>query len=116
MNKQPMMKCGHAANAYNLDTGEPSCVICQGDPGADQIEENPPDLTNRKARCDYYGKKTGSIGKCSPVMGAFGHPELSAKPNTICRAEISSDTSLPFFKHKPNEEFDMFYCGCHGWD
>src|SRR4051812_23201449 len=47
----PMMKCGHAANAKN-GNGEPSCVICFGiHPGADVVDESPPSLVGRKAKC-----------------------------------------------------------------
>ena len=113
---KPLMKCGHAANVINTQTGEPCCTICHGDPKADQIEKNTPDLTNRRARCCHYGQKSGISGKCSPIMGAFGHPELRTKPNTICQAEISSNLNLPFFEYKPKEDYDMFYCGCHGWE
>lgn len=112
----PLMKCGHAASAYNATTGQPSCAICLGDPRAEQIEENPPDLTNRKARCVYFGAVSGIPGQCSPVMGAFGHPELNTKPRCVCQTEIASNLNLPFFEYRPNEDFDFFYCGCHGWD
>jgi hypothetical protein len=113
---KPLMKCGHAANAINTQTRQPWCTRWQGNPDADEVEKNSPDLTNRKSRCCYYGKLSGRSGKCSPIMGAFGHPELSAKPNTICQAEISSNLELPFFEHKPEKEYDIFYCGCHGWE
>ena len=44
-----------------------------------------PDLTERKARCSY-GHKT-----------------------------IDSDPGLAFFIHRPDKEFDEYYCGCYGW-
>lgn len=85
----PMMMCGHAANAKKGD-GTPVCVICYGTPGgAGAVEVAPePDLTGRIAQCAY-------------------NPESSRVP---------SDSSLPFFEHRPNHEYDRYYCGCYGWD
>jgi hypothetical protein len=82
----PMMKCGHAANATNGD-GNPSCVICVGiHPGAETIDESPPDLTGRKSKCAY----------CSEIQ--------------------DSDPSLAFFEHRPDRDYDLHYDGCRGWD
>ena len=84
--RHPMMKCGHAANAQKLD-GTPVCVICTGiASGWDEIDPNPPALSERKAKCCY------------------------------CKSERPSATGLPFFEHTPNKETDNFYCGCRGWD
>jgi len=59
MEKQPMMKCGHRANATN--NGKPCCVICAGfnDKWKEIVEE--PDLTNRKCRCEYCKKIVPSL-------------------------------------------------------
>ena len=84
--KTPLMKCGHAANAKD-SKGNPVCVICVGiHPGAKEIEEESPDLSNRKAICSY------------------GH------------AIVPSSTELAFFEYLPKEEYDRYYCGCKGWD
>lgn len=46
-----------------------------------------PDLSARKARCAY------------------------------CAREAQSDVEhLAFFEYRPAKEFDMYYCGCRGWD
>ena len=80
-----MMKCGHAANATR--GGKPVCVICYGiSPGADEVDESPPDLTGRVAKC------------------------------TSCSRTAPSRTSLAFFAHRPDAEMDSYYCGCWGWD
>jgi hypothetical protein len=94
---KPMMKCGHAATGKDGD-GRPSCVSCAGlDPGAHVVDESPPSLDGRTARCVY------------------------------CRHEAPSSTGLAFFEYlgpgsnhyrakgnpKPN---DAYYCGCRGWD
>ena len=85
--KYPMMKCGHIA--YGKDAGgNLVCVSCLGIvPGARCVEDHLPDLTGRKAKCKY-----GNHGL----------------------AESSFD--LPFFEYCGNCEFDMYYCGCYGWD
>jgi hypothetical protein len=83
---KPMMKCGHAANATD-SKGNPVCVICIGiDPGAEIVDESPPNLEGRTARCVY------------------------------CSCEEPSSPNLPFFEYNPKGEKDTFYCGCRGWD
>ena len=94
MKNKPMMKCGHVANAETADK-KPACVICN----CTEISEQEIDLTNRKARCFYYGRVVKLQGR------------------TIrCKSENKSSTSLPFFAHKPESEYDEYYCGCCGWD
>lgn len=51
-----MMKCGHAANATD-EQGNPICLICYGwKPGAAEVDENPPSLEGREAKCVYCGR------------------------------------------------------------
>ena len=108
MIKTPVMKCGHAANAMGKPahyTGEPmpACVICE----CFEIAEEQPDLSKRKARCTYYGKPTRK-SECDVC---------DKSEDRVCHCERDSDPNkLAFFEHKPNNEFDGFYCGCHGWD
>ena len=86
----PLMKCGHAANSFHVlkdGTTVPSCVICWGiHSGADTIDDTPPTLEGRMARC-YEG--------CSMVP---------------------SSTALAFFEYIAESETDRYYCGCRGWD
>ena len=83
--EQPLMKCGHVANAIDAN-GNPICAICYGfTPDAKIIANKKPNLEGRKARCNECGKVTGS------------------------------SYSLPFFRYRPNEDYDTYYCGCHGW-
>lgn len=35
---------------------------------------------------------------------------------TSCNNTTPSNWGLPFFKYKPDEERDAYYCGCYGWD
>ena len=81
-----MMKCGHAANAVTAD-GKPCCAICAGyTPDAFIAADTMPDLTGRKARCNYCGEI------------------------------VDSKASLPFFEYRPDMDTDSYYCGCWGWD
>lgn len=89
-----MMKCGHSANAFN-EKKEPCCAICVGTtPNAEIVDDNPPDLTGRKARCHYSQPKRGYT----------------------CRGIVDSSPDLPFFKREPDKPYDSYYCGCWGWD
>lgn len=105
-----MLKCGcsgfasHQNEHDNLPKGHPTCIIhntC--------VVTETPDLSTRKARCDYFGKqvKTGSYnGNCCDTC----------KSGSICSCEKPSSPNLWFFKYQPDEPFDMYYCGCHGCD
>ena len=50
------------------------------------VAEKEPPIENRQAECSYCSKKE------------------------------KSSFSLPFFRYRPNREFDEYYCGCEGWD
>ena len=78
------MKCGHSANGN--EGGKPVCVICYPRNGWDEIDENPPSLEGRKARCSY------------------------------CDKLVPSDAGLAFFVHRPHLPIDGYYCGCRGWN
>jgi hypothetical protein len=110
MSDTPMMKCGHAANAHDQD-GNPCCVICIGFPGAKEIDTSR-DLSGRKARCAYYGKGSADGRYRATNESNYG----DRAPGAICQCEELSSSSLPFFEHRPDADFDKFYCGCHGWD
>lgn len=93
----PLMECGHSAQGVD-DNGNPVCVVCVGiDPGARMVHTDPPDLSSRLMRCSY-------------LRGQNGQP-CDARTNPR-----PSDTRAAFFAHKPDQEFDEFYCGCWGWD
>ena len=94
MKNKPMMKCGHVANAVTADN-QPACAIC----GCTELSEQETDLTGRKARCVYYGRRFFHQGRM-----------------VTCTSEDKSSTSLPFFAHKPESDYDEYYCGCCGWD
>ncbi len=84
----PLMKCGHAANGTIYGTDVPCCVVCFGiNPGAEEVDHDPPDLSAREAECLYCRRKKPSGGG-----------------------------GLPFFEHRPDRDCDSFYCGCRGWE
>jgi hypothetical protein len=80
------MKCGHTAQG-TLPDGKPVCAICVGlDPGATEVEPNPPLLADRTAKCAYCPK---------------------SRPSSLM---------LAFFEYRAEHTLDRFYCGCRGWD
>jgi len=104
----PLMKCGHSANAVTSD-GKPCCAICFGISGGLNliVDDNPPDLSKRKARCSYYGTRP---------TGRNHSSNYGCHRGETCMCEQPSKTNLPFFEHKPDKDYDEFYCGCWGWD
>lgn len=90
MIERPMMKCGHTAQGIRGADDAPVCVPCLGIVDGADVVDAPPDLTGRKARCSYYGRK--------------------------CQSETDSRTQLAFFGHRPERETDEYYCGCWGWN
>lgn len=85
-NPPEMMACGHAANGVKEPDRNPVCVICD----CEEVVAAP-DLTGRVARCSYF--------------------------KTRCQSERpSTDRGLAFFEHRPDREYDEYYCGCYGWD
>lgn len=85
-----ILNCGHSENS-STNTGEPSCAICFGIHDT-SVAEIQPSLDGRTAKCAYNN------------------------PHGKCKSEKPSDTNLAFFEYQPNKEFDMYYCGCYGWD
>jgi len=102
---RPVMKCGCVAMTINQSRGGvPWCLT--HDEG--EIGEQP-DFSGRRARCDYYGQ---------PVKTSMYNSNCcdTCKRGDVCRCEQDSSQKLWFFKHQPEEEYDMFYCACHGAD
>ena len=103
------MKCGHSAQGVRLNndgTKTDGCLIC------DCFEEAvAPNLIGRTARCTYY-KKNKPKRRYANDECNYG---CKGKDTCNCGA-VASNINLPFFKHKPSEEQDEFYCGCFGWD
>lgn len=74
-------------------------------------------------KCGHKGYAQTSDGLPYCVMCMCGEPAeeeptLENREATCiyCRKKEKSKLSLPFFQHRPNKEFDQYYCGCKGWD
>lgn len=91
----PMMVCGHAANAVGTraDGAEsgPSCAICD----CFDVAPDAP-LEGRFAVCSYRTMR-------------------NSQPHPLDKI-VPSSQSLAFFRSRPDEECDEYYCGCWGWD
>lgn len=81
-----LMACGCVNIAVTSD-GKPACPIHDCLEIKREIVSPTEGLEGRKARCSYH-----------------------------CGSESESKWTLPFFKYKPNEQYDEYYCGCFGWD
>lgn len=104
MNKEmKMLKCGCTGmathhNAHDgLEPDHPSCIVHE----CCEVAETP-DLSGRMARCIYYGKDVYK-SECDDCRG-------------LCGCEKKSSINLAFFEYHPEEKYDRYYCGCHGWD
>ena len=104
---RPMMKCGCVAMATYEYKGEHGATCITHD--CYEVAEKQPNLKDRKARCTYYGQ---------PVKGGMRNSNCCSKCNVgdVCRCEEPSSPNLWFFVYRPDEEYDEFYCACHGAD
>ena len=72
--------------ANGTHDGKPCCVICFGIHQGATIEDKNP-------------------------------PSLEGrKAICICDKTVPSSPELAFFQHLPDRSFDIYYCGCAGWD
>lgn len=138
MNSHPMMKCGCAAQGVmtakagvKFDTPIPSCLIhdCQ------EIADSAPDLTGRMAECAY--RPAGhSLQPSDPEKLAFFEYRgpgsrwatdvckcgLSRKPHDEHGGKIPARKyalvmkGCAGFTPRGPHQYDLHYCGCHGWD
>ena len=121
----PMMECGHAANAHDK-YNNPTCAICIGIyPGATTVAKNPPNLEGRQATCTCGNLKQSSTnlpffeflgpGATDDTCANCGYYEIAHT-----RKQAGESTSrLICDQFKPlteGREFDSYYCGCRGWD
>lgn len=121
-----IMKCGCAANATCSRMGEreynppiPSCVIHD----CIEVADEQPDFTGRMARCAYF-KTCKHIQPSDPEKLAFFEYRGPGSPESrdICKcgfhvkAHVKEDFKCKDFVARGPNEFDMYYCGCRGWD
>lgn len=93
----PMMRCGHAANAHRNHadgTKTPVCAMCLGigDLGGDEVMPERPSLEGREMKCTYLRTRNGRE-----------HTPMPSRWNAA------------FFEHRPDDDYDRYYCGCYGW-
>lgn len=82
----PLMRCGCVATAHDAE-GRWVCPVHYGlHPGAVVEAVKTPDLSGRRAACEYCGKQ---------------------QPSAL---------TLPFFEYHLDQPLDSYYCGCRGWD
>lgn len=125
---KPMMKCGHAANAVRVlldGTTIPSCAICAPSASASIVDDAPPDLTGRTAKCTC-----GASAPSSPALAFFEYRGPGAGRATCAVGDciflesvhqpINPHTGRPGVTDHTfvarTYDFDSFYCGCRGWD
>ncbi len=103
-----MMKCGCAAQGVCTSRDGkainpiPACLVHDCFDVAEA-----PNLAGRTARCTYRSCKTYLAKYRDTHYGELRPDGRSYAP---------SSTDLPFFEHKPDEEYDAYFCGCMGWD
>ena len=68
------------------------------------------------ARDVKTGKPFCPACMCSEVATEQPNLEGRLAKCTCCGRKEPSSLKLPFFRYKPDKEFDSFYCGCRGWD
>ena len=101
MSHGPLMKSGHSAQGVRHLKGKdaeilgetiPACIICAGMTPDAYIVAEEPDLTGRKARCNYYGKPV------KKGMYNAAHCLFKGCRSGTCRCEQDSRVDLPFFE------------------
>ena len=110
MTDRHLMKCGCVAqgvcasrNGVKLDPPIPICGVHD----CFDIAEASPDLIGRTARCTYRSCKKYLAIRRDTHYGKLREDGRSYAPSSL---------DLPFYKHKPTEEYDEYFCGCMGWD
>lgn len=114
---QNMMKCGHAANA--TCEGKPACAICAPHPESLLIDDAPPDLTGRMARCSCGKTEASDPGRLA-FFEYRGPGSPHAIEQCVCGyyecAHGKPHIKCKKFKQGGPAAFDLYYCGCSGWD
>ena len=89
-----LMGCGHVTGTTLLKNGSPVCPICyEIEKGYDEI-----------------------ICEASGTMGLEGRKAISPQTPVSFRKIVDSSWDLPFFEHRPNEEYDVYYDGYYGFN
>ncbi len=107
------MACGCAAQMINIEDGSPYCFTHD----CNEVADEEPDLSGRTARCSICDCIETNASACKRSRAAGGIEACyGVVPEGKRRSEAPSSLDLPFFEHRPNEEYDRFFCGCMGWN
>jgi hypothetical protein len=129
MDEHPMMTCGHAANAVcrsnhgiTYDPPIPSCAICS----CTEVAERSPSLDGRMARCAYYRTCKSELPSHPERLAFFEYLGPGSRTSIeMCKCGFYKSAHNPKYSRNPKcrgftekgpQEFDRYYCGCHGWD
>lgn len=86
-----LMTCGHISQGlWHKEDGTdvPVCVIC----GCAEIEK-----------------------ECTGTDGLEGRQATCSSHKNGHAVPVQSKWELPFFRYRPDREYDDYYCGCWGW-
>ena len=122
----PLMKCGHSSNgAVTYCTNTPVCVVCVGiSPGATEVDNDPPNLQGRTAKCDSC-KNTKPSDVSLPFFEYRGPGSRYEVQCANCHRfhehkEVGREGIFgPCSNYQPStggRETDGYYCGCQGWE
>lgn len=64
----------------------------------------------------FDGKPICVICNCVEAAETKPNPDGRKAKCYWCGKEVESSFNLPFFKFRPEQEYDSYYCGCGGWD
>ncbi len=134
-NTHPLMICGHAANGIctskngiKYNPGIPCCVICS----CNEQESNQPDSENklhdRQAICCSkqslkpstlnlaFFEYRGPNSKVANTMCSCGFAEIAHTRDYSKMAGWRPKKCCDNFEARGAWEYDLYYCGCRGWN
>lgn len=82
--------------------------------GRKMSSEALPDLAGRTARCITLNCER-SAAEAKMRHRSTGKIDFGVIPAGKSRTEAPSSPDLPFFRHRPDSQYDEYYCGCGGW-
>jgi hypothetical protein len=110
-----MMACGHTANAVRKtpEGDKPCCVICSMTGGNEgTVVAASPDLSQRRARCAYYGHTVGRNNESNHSCGRATHC-MCEEPSSDGLAPDGKVPRLAFFEYLgPGSNHARTRCSC----
>lgn len=59
---------------------------------------------------------TPFVGNVTKVYKPMEDPSCRIAKCEYCKLNSASDPKLPAFKEQIDKPYDLYYCGCMGWD